>query len=761
MDLSLFEAPLPQVDEAGAATIAAELYGLTATATPLGGERDRNFRLHTDRGELALKVGNAADHPAAVEMQLLAMEHAHAVDPGLPIPTVIRTKTGEITGHITSPQGLHPTQLVTFLPGDPASQLSSGPGFRRSVGAAVARLSRALRGFRHPATTRDLVWDVTRILELDHLTHHVDAGRRGLVESELERFASQVAPHLDRLPVQPIHGDAHAANVLVDPDDPERLIGIVDFGDITIGPRVLEAAIAAAYQTLGADPVAAMCQVVSAYHLVDPLEPYEIELVPDLAAARLTQSYLVSAWRAEVDPANIEYILLDQEAVGAGLDAMAGVDRAKAVTEIAAACGVRRGSGRTMEQAIALRKDRLGPALSLTYHRPVMLDRGEGVWLIDTDGNRLLDAYNNVPQVGHSHPEVAAAVRHQVTRLATNTRYLVDEVTEYADRLVSLLPDPLSVVMFVNSGSEANDVAYQIARSLTGNRGVIITEHAYHGTTAATASMSPEELGLSKLEGWSTHIGGGATLRRADAGTLVAEELERAFADLAGRNERPAMLILDGVFSSDGIFKIPTGYLQNAYRKMREVGGLVVADEVQAGFGRVGPEFWGFAQDGVIPDIVTLGKPMGNGHPMGAVVTTSEIAAEFASNWHFFSTFAGSPVAAAAGMAVLDVIEREDLARNAREVGAYLRDELTGIGGDHVVAVRGPGLFIGVEMTSPGLARHVTETMRRDGVLVGLTGPRFDVLKIRPPLVFTRHHADRLLRSFDKALADQPSSSFL
>lgn len=752
MDLSLFESPLPVFDADDAVRLVAKIYDLEVTASPLGGERDRNFRLHTDDGDLALKIGNVADHPAAVEMQLLAMEHALAVDPGLPIPQVVRTVHGEITGHVESEQGIHPIQLVTYLPGNPAPQLSSGPEFRRSVGAAVARLSRALRGFRHPATERDLVWDVTRLVELAHLTHHIKPGRRRLVDAELERFAGIVQPRLSRLPVQPIHGDAHAANVLVDPEDPDRLVGIVDFGDLTTGPRLLEAAIAAAYQTLGADPVAAMCQVTSAYHLVDPLEPYEIELIPDLAAARLAQSYLVTAWRAEVDPANIEYILGDQQAVGDALEAIAGIDRAAAAREIAIACGFRPGSGRSRSEAIALRKRRLGPSLSLTYEQPVALDRGEGVWLIDTDGNRLLDAYNNVPHVGHCHPEVTAAIGRQVGRLATNTRYLVDEVTTYADRLVSLLPEPLSVVLFVNSGSEANDVAYQIARVVTGRRGVAITEHAYHGTTDATASMSPEELGLSKLEGWSTHIGGGETLRRPDAGELVVGELDAAFADLASRGERPAMFIVDGVFSSDGIFKVPAGYLRNAYRRMREVGGLVVADEVQAGFGRVGPDFWGFAQDGVVPDIVTLGKPMGNGHPMGAVITTAEIAAEFAANWHFFSTFAGSPVAAAAGMAVLDVIEREDLAHHAAEMGAYLRDRLTDIGGEQVVEARGPGLFIGVEMASPQLARRVAETMRREGVLVGLTGPRFDVLKVRPPIVFTRHHANRLLTVFASAL---------
>jgi 4-aminobutyrate aminotransferase-like enzyme len=274
--------------------------------------------------------------------------------------------------------------------------------------------------------------------------------------------------------------------------------------------------------------------------------------------------------------------------------------------------------------------------------------------------------------------------------------------------------------------------------------------------------VSPEELGRAALEPWVARIGGAGTLGSPDAATRVGSEVVGAFARLREEGHGPAFLICDDVFSSDGIFAVPPGYLVTAYEHARAAGALCIADEVQAGFGRVGRAFWGFAQDRVVPDIVTLGKPMGNGHPMGAVVTTPAIAAEFAARWHFFSTFAGSPVAAAVGSAVLDVIERERLAEQAERVGDYLRARLGEVAAAHpmVAQVRGPGLFVGVELdrhTSGGvdIGRRVANGLRRRGVLVGATGPRVNVIKIRPPLVFTEAQADRVAAALDETLSSE------
>ncbi len=399
-----------------------------------------------------------------------------------------------------------------------------------------------------------------------------------------------------------------------------------------------------------------------------------------------------------------------------------------------------------------MRHQRLGPVLGLSYDEPVRLNRGEGVWLIEDGDRRLLDAYNNVPHVGHAHPQVVAALSAQSGRLSINTRYLIDEVAEYADRLAALLPDPLDTVMFVNSGSEANDLAYQIAAVVTGNRGLITTENAYHGTTFATAAMSPEEYGESVWNPPTARVGGAEVLQSSEPDEAILSHLAQAAERLEIGGDAVAMVIFDTVFSSDGIFGVPEGYLRSARTWANAHGALLVADEVQAGFGRVGPALWGFEVDGVVPDIVTLGKPMGNGYPMGAVVTTAAIAACFASRWHFFSTFAGSPVAAAVGSAVLDVIETEDLPENARVVGSYLREGIASLGHPNVIDVRGPGLFIGVELTGPEIANTVVNDLRRRGILIGITGPDANVLKIRPPLVFTEDHGDLLIAALRASL---------
>ena len=385
--------------------------------------------------------------------------------------------------------------------------------------------------------------------------------------------------------------------------------------------------------------------------------------------------------------------------------------------------------------------------MRLTYDIPLHAATGSGVWLTDADGVRHLDAYNNVAHVGHSQPDVVAALASQAARLNTNTRYVVDAVAEYADRLVAMLPDPLEVVLFANSGSEANDLALRIARTVTGHRGMVVTENAYHGSTYLTMAISPEELGSEKLEPWV------ATVAVPRGSASDPSEADRALQQLVGAGEEPAACICDTVFSSDGIYEPPAAYLSGIYQRMRDAGGLCIADEVQAGFGRVGSRLWGFASSGVVPDIVTLGKPMGNGHPLAAVVTTTAIAEEFFSRGYYFSTFAGNPVSVAVGNAVLDVMERHELPAQAERVGAYLRAGLAALAAEYPIIseVRGPAMFIGAELAyrdgtpATEYATYVQNQMRNKKVLIGRTGPDGNVLKIRPPLVFQEEHADVLV----------------
>lgn len=748
MDFAIFDTPRPEVDANAAKRIVQEIYGIDGTAEPLQGERDRSFKITADSRSFALKLGNIADGPNVLEGQTRAIEHARSSDPQLPLPSVIRT-TG---GALSSRHEGHSVQLVSFFEGASPADEDTPPGLRRSVGTLAARLSRALRGFDHPALHRPFPWDLAQLADLAPLTRDVEPSLRPLVEATFARLEDNLEVVRDRLAKQAVHGDINHDNMVVDPLDPERITGLFDFGDMTWGPRIFELAVAAAYQTSGAEPVLAMAQVAAAFHVVDPLDPTELDLLPDLVAARATQSILMAARHGAMHPENAEYLTGEVPAMAETLRRLADTDPNDARVQIRKACGLRSDRQASYQDAMELRQRRLGPALSLSYEEPVRLDRGEGVWLIEDEGRRLLDAYNNVPHVGHAHPQVVAAAHAQTRKLSTNTRYLVDEVAEYADRLVALLPEPLDVVMFVNSGSEANDLAYQIARAVTGKRGLITTENAYHGSTFATAAMSPEEYEASPWTPPSARVAGAEILRSPESSELVQTGLDQAADRLRSGGETVGMVIFDTVFSSEGIFRAPDGLMRAARDWADRNRTLLVADEVQAGFGRVGPDFWGFAGDGVVPDIVTMGKPMGNGYPMGAVATSAAIAERFASRWHFFSTFAGSPVAAAVGNAVLDVIETERLPANAQTIGSYLRKGFESLGHPDVVDVRGPGLFIGVELTGPGIARTVVNEMRRRGVLIGLTGPDDTVLKIRPPMVFAKHHADRVIVELEGSL---------
>ncbi|MDB5549047.1 MAG: aminotransferase class III-fold pyridoxal phosphate-dependent enzyme [Tardiphaga sp.] len=417
------------------------------------------------------------------------------------------------------------------------------------------------------------------------------------------------------------------------------------------------------------------------------------------------------------------------------------------------------------DRALIERRARLlGPAYRLFYANPVHLVRGEGVWLYDADGEAYLDVYNNVASVGHCHPHVVAALSRQAATLNTHTRYLTDGILDYAERLLATLPDDLAQVMFTCTGSEANDLAYRAARAFTGGTGVIVTQLAYHGVTIAISELSPS-LGdgiAIPAQVRTVPAPDAYRAKNADVGESFAAQVRAAIADMTAHGIKPAALLVDTIFSSDGVFADPTGFLAPAVAAIREAGGLFIADEVQPGFGRTGSGMWGFARHGVVPDIVTMGKPMGNGHPMAAMVARPDILDAFGRRTRYFNTFGGNPVSCAVGMAVLDVIEQEALIANARDVGAYMSDGLRALAQRHEIIgdVRGAGLFIGVELVrdratkAPATAEtaRLVNGLRDKRVLISAAGPFANVLKIRPPLVFSRGHADRFLSAMDEVL---------
>lgn len=422
------------------------------------------------------------------------------------------------------------------------------------------------------------------------------------------------------------------------------------------------------------------------------------------------------------------------------------------------------------------RHARLGPNLSVSYRRPLTIVRGFMQHLYDAHGVQYLDAVNNVPHVGHSHPRVVGAAARQMAVLNTNTRYLHELLVTYAERLTALLPDPLRVCYIVCSGSEANELALRLARAHTGRRDVVVIEGGYHGNTSSLIDISSYKFDGPGGRGAPPHVHKvpmpddyRGLYRRGDPdlGVRYARHVDEICSRLASEGRGPAAFVAESILSCGGQIVLPDGYLEAAYRAVRQAGGVCIADEVQVGFGRVGTSVWAFETQHVVPDIVTLGKPIGNGFPLAAVVTTPEIAASFDNGMEYFNTYGGNPVACAVGLAVLDVMRDEQLQPHALAVGARLRAELAALMSRYLLVgdVRGLGLFLGVELVrnretrepAPGQAAYVINRMRDRGVLVSTDGPCHNVIKIKPPLPFTDADADRLVDTLAAVLSEDPA----
>jgi 4-aminobutyrate aminotransferase-like enzyme/Ser/Thr protein kinase RdoA (MazF antagonist) len=784
----VLQAPPPQFDPAEAAMIAAEIFGVRGTASPLPSERDQNFRLVGPDGGWVLKLSNGGEREGVIEMEIGVVRHIAAVDPSLPVAVSRPTRDGAPWGTVTGPAGTrHFVRLIPLMPGrnGTASEL---PRERiRDFAAVSARLGRATRGYFHPMAGRPILWDVKHLASLRrHLPLITDPGQRATVEAILDRFETTVEPALAGFRGQVIHNDLTFDNTLL--DEEQRVSGIVDFGDMAHTALVLDL-VAALPAILGgrddpADLFGAAEAALAGYTAVTPLEDDEAAHLGDLLLSRLAQTSLITAWRVPLYPENAEYLsswdaearpmlaLFDQLGLDEVRRRFAALTRRVPAWPVPALPGsaLARDAAPETDDALRARRRRvLGSALtSLTYERPLHLVRGEAARMFDPHGRPYLDCYNNVPVVGHCHPRVVAAIARQAATLNTNTRYLHRTVVDLAERLVATMPPGLDTVMFVNSGSEANDLAWRLATTFTGGRGGIVTDFAYHGVSAAIADFSPEEWPRGERP---PHVGiiPPPDTYRLPAGIgpgwaeATAARLDDATAELASGGFRPAAVYIDGGFTSDGIFAPPPAYLRELVRRVRAAGALLIADEVQAGYGRTGDGLWSFDAIGIIPDVVTLGKPMGNGHPVAAVVTRADITDRFAAETEFFSTFGGNPVACYAALAVLDVIEDEGLVANAAAVGDTIRAGIRDLASRHpaIGDVRGRGLLIGVELVADPVARtpdaalanRVQNGLRDRGVLVGVTARAENVLKIRPPLVVDRDDAGQLLAALEEALA--------
>jgi 4-aminobutyrate aminotransferase-like enzyme/aminoglycoside phosphotransferase (APT) family kinase protein len=748
-------------------------YGLAGTWSALEGERDQNFRILADDGSsVVFKVCHPAEGDDVLRCQAAALEHIAEADPALPVPRLIRTRNGDLLGRIDHDGSSYPVMVLSWLEGRVlgAETLSRDGLF--DLGQMLARLGLALRGFIHGAPAgRALVWDTRNAVGLSSEVDNLPAEDQELAREILTRHDTVTAPALRRMRSQIIHGDVHPHNALVDARG--TVTGIIDFGDMVHGPLILDLANAAGdFLTPAMDVADTIFELVRGYRSVTPLEEEEVDALIDLIDVRLLMTPLVDALKASNGIASQGYFQVFNSRSMPMIRELRriGHDRLKALVRRAAAYPADPPRHPlTAQEAIDRRRKVMGEKLYVFYDPPLHIVKGEGVWLTASDGRRYLDCYNNVPHVGHAHPYVAEAIARQARTLNTNTRYITDQSIEYAERLAAFAADGLTSVTFVNSGSEANDLAWRMAKAFTGHTGGLCMDFAYHGVSEAIDAFSPSN---APAQWKAPHIRllpppdvyrGPIGAQDKDAGERYAALADPLIADLQHKGFGVAAAMVDSAFMTNGILDAPHGYLQGVARRVREAGGMFIADEVQSGFGRMGPSFWGHRHHGVTPDFITIGKPAGNGFPLGVVITRPEILSHFLQFGPFFSTFGGNNVAGAAGMAVLDVIRDENLLANAQDVGAYFRRGLAGLMSRHALIgdVRGVGLATGVELVHDRASKlpagdvmhRLLNLIRDEGALVGGEGKSGNVLKIRPPIVFSRANADFAVAAVDRALS--------
>ena len=745
----------PAFDLDDAVGIARRTFEIEADgARDLGSERDQAFLLLDGDGRsiAVMKVSNAAEDPATLDMEALAVLHAARVDPSLPLATpwlvpgapASSSDPADRRMALPAADGTHHVRMYALLPGrQRVDALDVPDDALANWGETAARLGRSLRGFFHPAAQRTMLWDVQHAARSRELLGAIrDPEHRELVRVVLDRFESSVVPVWPSLRAQIVHTDLTTDNALT--DDAGNVTGIVDFGDMSYSALLTDlASLLDSLMNGRVDDELFRCArlVIDGYERITPLEPLELELLPELLAARAAVTIAISSWRSERGLEDATFAERYNAPVAATIRTLLDVGWDEAARRFGATID------RPSRGLAARRAAVVGPAMeSLTYDEPLHIVSASGVWMTAADGRRYLDAYNNVPCVGHGHPRVAEAIARQGRRLNTNMRYLHETAIELAERLLATMPPEagLDTVLFVNSGSEANDVAWRLATAFTENRGVLCTEFAYHGVTEATAALSPESwYGGQRPE----HVETWAPLEAPSFGAAV----ER----LTSAGLAPAAAILDGLLTSDGYVEPGRDAAAEWVEATHAAGGLWIADEVQGGHGRTGRHMWSFQHLGVTPDLVTLGKPMGNGHPVGAVITRREITERFAERTVFFSTFGGNPVSAAAALAVLDVLDDERVLDRVVRVSGPFVQAIRAVAGRYptVIDVRGVGLAVGIEIADGATAKTIKEGLRQRGVLVGTSGRDGNVLKVRPPLAFTDTDIPAFTEALDATLA--------
>ncbi len=682
----------------------------------------------------------------------------------IPIPFL----SGEFVKTIALKKEQKCCRMLSFLHGDFLGDISPNKLLMGNLGTFISDINQKLEGFHSDTIrARNYEWDLQNLLlNRKYISTIPDAKQRRVVAYFFQKFELIVAPCIPDLRKAYIHSDFNEWNVLVKED---QALGLIDFGDMVYSPLVNEVATALAYISYDKGSFFDWTTpFLKAYHQVVPLKKKELSLLYYLIATKLCISVCQSANARLLQPEN-KYASVSEKNAWKMLHALLKLNPIAVESHFMKVLGFSKETTPDIAQKVKNRARHFSNSLSVSYQQPIYMSGAAFQYMYDGYGNTFLDAYNNIPHVGHSHPKVVAAGQKQMATLNTNTRYLYDLLSEYAEALLQKLPKKLNKVFFVNSGSEANDLAIRMAKKHSGKQNIMVLEHGYHGHTQTGIDISDYKFNNPKGQGQKEHIIKapipkeymGKHEGNEQAGVLYAKE---AIKQLRNNTEGVAAFIAEPIVGCGGQVPLAPGYLKALYPEIRKRGGLCISDEVQTGFGRLGSVFWGYERHGVEPDMVVIGKPMGNGHPMGAVITSEEIAVSFAKDVEFFSSFGGNPVSCAIGKAVLEVIEEEKLQENALKVGSYYNSLLKTIQKDdpRIGDVRGEGLFLGIELIdtqgkpNTNLAQFLKNELRKRHVLISTDGPSDSVLKTKPPIIFSKEDADRVASELQRALKLYP-----
>lgn len=777
---------LPKIELNQVKDLVKDLYGLDGDYRALNSERDLTWLISNESGPLGVvKISNALEPEGVVDLQVKAVEHILEQDPELKVPPIIPTKNGKPYEWVTSyfSGARHMIRMISFMEGRTVEDTPEAycDEYYFNVGTMLGRVDNALQSFFHPyAGSNEHLWDIGRCLQLRAMLPDLPAGElRDLLTSIIDEAEQSTLGRLKKTRCQIVHQDGHDGNVMVRHDDHTRVAALLDFGDMGHNSILTEIVVAAeAYGDDEQDPIRPLIKVAQGYDTTNPLTEQEVDLLFDTLRLRLAVASIICNYRAlhdaedEMHVADRNYSRMLLKLVEMGRETVTRRLREALRFPVYSPIDTDGPVFADHQDELEQRREKYLGKIWHFYDRPLNITRAQGGWMYTADGTAYLDAYNNVPQMGHSHPHIVKAIARQAKALNTNTRYMCDIVADYAERLTKDLPDHLDTCIFVNSGSEANDLAVQIAQSLSGNQGGLVIENAYHGCTELTTRYSPESWQHLPAEQHPEQIErliepdtyNGPYAGDPEAAAKYAADADRAIAALAERGYKPASFMVDTAMCAHGLITPPGEYFNLVAEKTRTAGGFVIADEVQPGLGRMGT-FWGFMATGMKAenvDFITMGKPVANGHPLGVIILSSKIMKDFLGGTYplLFSTFGGNTVACAAGMAVLDVIERENLLQKSNEIGDYFRAELRRLAGHHPLIgdVRGRGMLVGLEFVTDRGARtpaveeteQVIREMLNRRVMIGKGAP--GILKLRPSLAWGKEEVDFFIRALDESL---------